>query len=177
MTDIEQAVKDLKYDESGLIPAIVQDAESKQVLMMAYMNAESLLATMDPLARERADVADPLLAQFLLWGGLFIATVNGQLDERELANIRSVVGDDMVKRALDNGGTDPSHCRDRFLAARMERRSPLSALELHRIFTGLSTVAAADGVIDEPEIAALRDLAGACGVSDSFVDVALQKAA
>lgn len=33
---------DLKYDERGLIPAIVQDAASNEVLMMAYMNSESL---------------------------------------------------------------------------------------------------------------------------------------
>lgn len=37
----------LKYDQRGLIPAIVQDAETGQVLMMAYMNAESLQATLD----------------------------------------------------------------------------------------------------------------------------------
>jgi phosphoribosyl-AMP cyclohydrolase len=36
---------DLKYDEKGLIPAIIQDAESGEVLMMAYMNAESLEKT------------------------------------------------------------------------------------------------------------------------------------
>lgn len=32
----------LKFDEQGLIPAIVQDYETKQVLMLAYMNRESL---------------------------------------------------------------------------------------------------------------------------------------
>jgi phosphoribosyl-AMP cyclohydrolase len=36
---------DLKYDKNGLIPAISQDAETKDVLMMAYMNAESLEKT------------------------------------------------------------------------------------------------------------------------------------
>lgn len=36
---------ELKYDEKGLIPAIVQDSETKEVLMMAYMNRESLLMT------------------------------------------------------------------------------------------------------------------------------------
>jgi phosphoribosyl-AMP cyclohydrolase len=36
---------DLKYDERGLIPAIVQDAGSNEVLMMAYMNSESLEKT------------------------------------------------------------------------------------------------------------------------------------
>lgn len=33
------------YDERGLIPAIVQDADSGQVLMLAWMNAESLQMT------------------------------------------------------------------------------------------------------------------------------------
>ncbi len=37
----------LKWDEQGLIPAIVQDAKTQQVLMMAYMNAESLQKTLD----------------------------------------------------------------------------------------------------------------------------------
>ena len=35
----------LTYDSRGLIPAIVQDAESGEVLMMAWMNAESLELT------------------------------------------------------------------------------------------------------------------------------------
>ena len=37
----------LKFDERGLIPAIVQDAASGDVLMMAWMNAESLLLTQE----------------------------------------------------------------------------------------------------------------------------------
>jgi len=36
-----------KYDEKGLIPAIVQDINTGQVLMMAYMNEESLAMTLD----------------------------------------------------------------------------------------------------------------------------------
>ena len=35
-----------KYDSRGLVPAVVQDAESGQVLMLAWMNAESLALTM-----------------------------------------------------------------------------------------------------------------------------------
>lgn len=38
---------DLKFDEKGLIPAIVQDYYSKQVLTVAYMNEESLNITME----------------------------------------------------------------------------------------------------------------------------------
>ena len=36
---------ELKFDAQGLIPAIVQDHYSKQVLTLAYMNAESLALT------------------------------------------------------------------------------------------------------------------------------------
>ena len=40
-------IKDLKFDEKGLIPAIVVDAKSKEVLTLAYMNEESLKITME----------------------------------------------------------------------------------------------------------------------------------
>lgn len=36
----------LKYDDQGLIPAIVQDSETNQVLMLAYINAEALDLTL-----------------------------------------------------------------------------------------------------------------------------------
>lgn len=36
----------VKYDANGLIPAIVQDSATGEVLMMAYMNAESLEKTL-----------------------------------------------------------------------------------------------------------------------------------
>jgi len=35
-------INKLKFDEKGLIPAIVTDAETKEVLTLAYMNKESL---------------------------------------------------------------------------------------------------------------------------------------
>ena len=38
---------ELKFDEKGLIPAIVQDYYSKQVLTVAYMNRESFQKTLD----------------------------------------------------------------------------------------------------------------------------------
>ena len=38
---------EIKYDLYGLVPAIVQDAETKEVLMLAYMNAESLRLTIE----------------------------------------------------------------------------------------------------------------------------------
>ncbi len=40
-------IKDLKYDANGLIPAIIQDAANGDVLMVAYMNEESLRRTLE----------------------------------------------------------------------------------------------------------------------------------
>ena len=38
---------DLKFDEKGLIPAVVQEWKTGEVLMVAYMNAESLKRTVE----------------------------------------------------------------------------------------------------------------------------------
>jgi phosphoribosyl-AMP cyclohydrolase len=47
MPDFESvnALADLKWDEHGLITAVVQDAVSNAVLMVAWMNAEALQRT------------------------------------------------------------------------------------------------------------------------------------
>ena len=40
-------IDELKFDERGLIPAVVQDVHSRKVLTVAYMNRESLRITME----------------------------------------------------------------------------------------------------------------------------------
>lgn len=40
-------INELKYDQKGLIPAVVVDADNKNVLMVAYMNEESLKISME----------------------------------------------------------------------------------------------------------------------------------
>lgn len=40
-------IEKLKFDENGLIPCIVQDYETKKVLTLAYMNAESIAITLE----------------------------------------------------------------------------------------------------------------------------------
>ncbi len=45
MSKLEETVKGLKYDADGLIPAVVVDADSKAVLMVAYMDETALLST------------------------------------------------------------------------------------------------------------------------------------
>ncbi len=41
------AIQSLRFDANGLIPAIVQDAASNQILMLAYVNSESLRLTLE----------------------------------------------------------------------------------------------------------------------------------
>ena len=42
-----KSLRELKFDEKGLIPAIVQDYRTREVLMVAYMNEESLKKTLE----------------------------------------------------------------------------------------------------------------------------------
>ncbi|HLV08782.1 MAG TPA: bifunctional phosphoribosyl-AMP cyclohydrolase/phosphoribosyl-ATP diphosphatase HisIE [Halanaerobiales bacterium] len=44
---MEDLTEKIKFDEKGLIPAVVQDSKSGQVLMVAYMNKESLNKTIE----------------------------------------------------------------------------------------------------------------------------------
>ena len=42
-----ELINGLKFDEKGLIPAVVQDSATKEVLMVAYMNAETVKMTLE----------------------------------------------------------------------------------------------------------------------------------
>ncbi len=39
-------IQEIRYNDTGLVPAIVQDVRTRQVLMLAWMNAESLRRTL-----------------------------------------------------------------------------------------------------------------------------------
>ena len=45
MKKIKFSLKSLKFDKQGLIPAIIQDYKTGEVLMLAYMNRQSLNRT------------------------------------------------------------------------------------------------------------------------------------
>ncbi len=44
--DIETLLNEVRYNEQGLVPVIAQDHKSNEVLMMAWMNEESLKITL-----------------------------------------------------------------------------------------------------------------------------------
>jgi len=47
MSESTSLLDAVTFDDDGLVPAIVQDATTDQVLMMAYMTAETLRETLD----------------------------------------------------------------------------------------------------------------------------------
>lgn len=47
MPDPSALLQAISFNDEGLVPAIVQDAETNQVLMMAYMNADTLRQTLE----------------------------------------------------------------------------------------------------------------------------------
>jgi len=44
---MQVSLSEIKYDTNGLVPVIVQDVDTNEVLMLAYMNAESLRLTIE----------------------------------------------------------------------------------------------------------------------------------
>ena len=47
MIGMNELLKEIKFDERGLVPAVAYDVISGQVVMMAYMNAESIEKTLE----------------------------------------------------------------------------------------------------------------------------------
>jgi phosphoribosyl-AMP cyclohydrolase len=45
-TDIDSVLKRARFDSAGLLPAVIQQWDSKQVLMLGYMDAEALRRTL-----------------------------------------------------------------------------------------------------------------------------------
>lgn len=43
----QEAIEGIRWNESGLLPAVVQDAGTLEVLMFAYMNPESLRLSLE----------------------------------------------------------------------------------------------------------------------------------
>ena len=46
MTKQSQWIAEIKFDSDGLVPAIIEDAKTREVLMMAWMNREAVQKTL-----------------------------------------------------------------------------------------------------------------------------------
>lgn len=47
MLNVDALIETLRFDENGLVPAIVQDSESNQVLMLGFMNRDAVRRTLE----------------------------------------------------------------------------------------------------------------------------------
>ena len=47
MNQVEEFISGIRFNAQGLVPVVAQDATSKEVLMMAWMNAEAIHLTID----------------------------------------------------------------------------------------------------------------------------------
>lgn len=43
----DEFIKEIKFDERGLVPVIIQECQTGEVLMMAYMTAEAIRQTLE----------------------------------------------------------------------------------------------------------------------------------
>ena len=136
---------------------------------------ERLLMLMDPLAREDAQAADPVLVEFLLWGGLAIALADGRLHETELARLREFLPAARLQAAVDEAAGSFAACLDRFRAAVSQRHGKLKAMEIHRIMEGLLQVVHADGTVDPKEVAGFKKLGELLGVGDRACELLMTR--
>lgn len=165
----------IHFWETGHAADMIDTAAGDGCLSAADREIESLLALMDPLARESGECVDPLMAPVFLWGGLFVATQSGATPQQFDA-VRGLCGSEAFASATASGTPDAPTCRAKFEGELSSRRKGLSARELHRLFTGLAGVAHA-APVQEIAMQSLRDLAGVCGVDPKFVDGAVRQAA
>jgi len=128
-----------------------------------------MLRLLDPLAREQENDADPFLVDFLLWGGLYLALSDGELDASERDHIAGLVSAERLDRALARGMPSVESCLAQFDRVLAERRKKLAAWEIYRIIDGLAQLAIADRRIVEQELGALDTLAARLGVSARLV--------
>jgi len=117
---------------------------------------DRLLAMMDPLAREDPNSSDPVLENFFLWGGLYLAVANGEFQQDERSELKSITSAGRLDRVLADGVPTPEYCLDQFTQCYEGWTRKLTAIEMHRIVQGLLQIAFADGDIDDSESEAFK---------------------
>jgi hypothetical protein len=150
--------------------ALIPDAAGGAPDGEADRSIDRWLSLMNPLARDSVESGsmDPLLIGFVLWAALHVSSSNESMKHLRIARLEAMIGSDSVDRALSDV---PSHgYRERFLLARSERARPLSALELHRIFSSIAQILKADGSVHPEEIRAMKELALECRVQENVID-------
>lgn len=136
---------------------------------------DRLLAMMDPLARETAQASDPVLVDFLLWGGLVLALADGHLHDAELARLRAILPPARVDAAVAAAGGSLASCLDQFRGVLKKRHGKLKAMEIHRILEGLMQVIHADGTVEAKEVQAFKRIGELLGVGERACELLLAR--
>ncbi|MCC6746713.1 MAG: M48 family metallopeptidase [Deltaproteobacteria bacterium] len=131
----------------------------------------TLLALMDPLARKTPGAADPLLVDFHLWGGLYVALADGTLSPAEVEQLVKLTSLEKVQGALGTLQLQAEACLGRFRECLGRRHRKLSSMETHRILEALFLVAHAENRIDERELVAVKAVAKELKVSPEACDL------
>ena len=135
---------------------------------------EKLLAMMDPLAREN-DAADPILVNFYMWGGLYIALANGEFHVNEQRELESITSTSRLAKVLEDGMPESEYCLEKFSECLGARNKKMSAVEINRIVNGLLQIAVADGNIDDLETEAFRKIGEKLNLTPYACDFLISK--
>lgn len=172
------------FQESGFL-----DAARSSTAVLNSFDLQSVdedvaqrLAMMDPVSRRDVTSVDPVLADFLLWGGLCIAFADGQLSAAETKRLCTVASEPRLEAALAEledlqGDTEKTLqcCTERFQQCIENRTKRLRSIEVFRILEGLLEIVFADEVKTLEEDAALRRLAATLGVKSDGCDLVMKR--
>ena len=158
----------LAFWESGLAEGDPGSADWQARCRALDAEIDDWLALLDPLARDDPGRADPLLEDFLLWGGLHVSLADGALREEERRRLVELVPPERVEAALEelDGAENALSCFRETLAS---RRDKLTSAEIYRIVDALAQIVWCDRALNEAEQAAMRTITDLLGVVPDLV--------
>lgn len=129
-----------------------------------------LLALMDPVARAESGGADPMLADFMLWGSLYVAQADGVLSTAERSLVAELVTLSRLETTLTELPT-MDECLHHFDDAAERRRKRLRGMEKSRIIRGILSVATVDGALPEVTDSAVKVIGERLGLKGDACDL------
>jgi hypothetical protein len=142
----------------------------------ADAEAHRLLALMEGTSAQKKDAGDPFLARFVFWGGAYVALAGGQLSSEARTRLHHVAPEGVgLDHILQASGAGSQVALQRFQEARRNRRSKLSAGELHHIATGLIDIVRKEGSVSNDEVTRLRHLGEELGIAAQAMDLMIMK--
>ena len=158
----------LAFWDAGLVDGDPGSADWQARCRALDEEIDDWLALLDPLARDDAERADPLLEDFLLWGGMHVSLADGDLSEDERCRLAELVPPARLEAALEEAGSAEA-ALERFRETLASRRDKLTSAEIYRIVDALAQIVWCDRALDEAEQAAMRTITDLLGVVPDLV--------